>query len=165
MGILSWVFGGGSRGALRLDGWHLDGIKLDSSVVTPLGGRVKCLGCVVDIDYRLRGSDIDVVGVRLSTSSLNGAAFNVIASRRGEAWLADGALRKFLERNVLPRAVRALVQEDDRLRRTLFGKPAAGALATDKQKGYARKLGIRFSPDISKSELSDLIDAKLAEKR
>jgi hypothetical protein len=166
MGLLSWLFGKSTPpSSSRIEAWHLDGITLPRAVATPMGGHVRCIGCVVDLDYVVRDGIIQVLSARLASSSLEGMDVNVMATRRGEGWIADNSLRQHLERDVLPRVIHDLVAKDQRLQRAMRGKTGMGAPATSRQKAFARRLGIRFDNEIDRRELSELIDSTLASKR
>jgi len=166
MGLLSWLFGG-AKDRFRIECWMIGGITLAKPIQTPLGGSVKCIGCVVDLDYRMRGASFDVTSIRLAKSSVGGVSMNITTTRRGEAWKADGALRKHLERRILPPMIQELVASDERLQKEMRKRAgiAMTAGATAKQKAFAKRLGIRFEDGISKSAISELIDAKLGKRR
>ena len=88
-----------------------------------------------------------------------------MATRRGEAWEADSSRRRLLERKVLPRVVHELVEKDEQLQAAMRSKAGIVPPATAKQKAFARRLSISFDHGISKSDISELIAAKLAKKR
>jgi hypothetical protein len=163
MGLFSWLFG--ASGTHRIEGWHIDGITLSHPVRTPLGGRVRALGCVVDLDYRFDKNMLKVTRVRLGRSSLGKLTINVTATRRGEAWRADGSLQAFLERKILPDIIDELVEKDQRLQTAMRANAGIAPSATTKQKAFAHRLGIDFADGISKSDISALIEAKLSKKR
>ena len=75
-----------------IEGCLLPGFSLPTPVRTPLGGRVRAIACFVDINYRLNGDELKILRVRLGRSQLGTAAINVMATRRGEAWVVKHKL-------------------------------------------------------------------------
>jgi hypothetical protein len=116
------------QGVFCVKDWYLPGeVKLPRPVTTPLGGRVRCITCSVDIYYRIEAGVIEVVRVRLAGPASGGLAADVVATRRGEAWSANGRLRRYLETEILPHTVKQLVATDERLQRVMWGKFKAGS--------------------------------------
>jgi hypothetical protein len=141
-------------------------IKLPDPLITPLGGRVRCVYCVVDIDYQIVDAEIRVRSINLSKkgAELGHLSVNLSASRTGFAWCADAAQRKYLN-HVLPRIAGQIISREEHLRRVMFAKAGHFTPATEKQKAFAIKLGVQFYNDISKRRLGEKIEAYLEWKK
>lgn len=163
MGLLSRLLGK-STPVFRVEGWRVS-IKLPRSVTTLLGGRVRCIGCNIDLDYKMSDGRMQIVGVRLTNPAPGEtnvlARANVWGTHTGQCWEANSELKRFLERDILPGMIQEVIANDEALQRAM----RARGPATPKQKAFALELGIKFDEAISKREISKLIDEKLNQER
>jgi len=150
---------------IRQVDWEITGIKLTDPVETPLGGKVRCLGCFIPIDYKLIEREFVICGVRLSDQAVRLNGHNVFATRRGEAWLASPSLQNLLELHILPPMIPQLIAKDGDLRRTMWAISLPRLPPTEKQMAFARRLKVEFEEGISRFELGRLIDETLALKK